>query len=156
MLSFNPAGSMLFMGTCQNEDIFLAMAPNDILQRHTKLPPSGHTSASPLMFKCHYYQMVIMMAHFLTYLPLQAYNNMRPVYELYLDSIKLNFKNITNTLYVFHPISLFAFSFYFPYFPSCLDILTYTVHLQFIYCTYYLFNTCHIYMYLFICRPFHP
>lgn len=101
MLGFDPAGSMLFMGQSQNEDVFLAMAPNQFLQGHTELPAPGHSTASPLMSRRHYRQVVMMMAHFLALLPQRAYLNTCGVYRQDLDSSKPQFENITNVLYVF-------------------------------------------------------
>ena len=102
MLGFDPAGSMLYIGQCHHEDVFLAMAPKAFLQGHTQPCPPGRASASPLMSKRHYRQMVMMIAHFLALLPERPYDNVRSVYEMDLESSKPNFEHVTDTLYVFH------------------------------------------------------
>lgn len=111
MLGFDPAGSMLFIGRCNNEDVFLAMAPNEFLRGHTRPTPAGHSSASPLMSRRHYRQILMMIVHFLALLPGQAYYNVRSVYNISLDAIQPNFESITDTLYVFIllPSNLFLF-----------------------------------------------
>jgi hypothetical protein len=100
MLGFDPAGSMLFIGRCNNEDVFLAMAPNQFLRGHIRPSPPGHSSASPLMSKRHYRQIVMMLVHFLALLKERPYHNVRSVYELDLDSSDANFEEITETMYV--------------------------------------------------------
>jgi hypothetical protein len=102
MLGFDPAGSMLYIGRCQNEDVFLAMAPNEFLRGHTRPSPPGHSSASPLMSKRHYRQVVMMIVHFLARVPERAFHNVNSVYELELDSLTPDFESIMGTLYVFH------------------------------------------------------
>lgn len=100
MLGFDPAGSILFIGQCNNEDVFLAMAPNGFLRgdRETERSPPGHGSASPLMSKRHYRQMVMMIAHFLAKLPERSYYNHGNIYDLKLDTAKANFEDVTETL----------------------------------------------------------
>lgn len=101
MLGFDPAGSMLFIGHCENEEVFLAMAPNEFLHGHTQPSPPGHSSASPLMSKRHYRQMVMMIVHFLALIPQRSYYTMDSVYDQDLDSSNPAFEKITDCLYVF-------------------------------------------------------
>ncbi len=115
MLGFDPAGSMLSVGHCQNEDVFLAMAPNEFLRGRTEPTAPGHSTASPLMSKRHYRQMVMMMVHFLALLPERAFLNICSVYEQDLDSSKPDFHLITDALYVFRfmpTVPSFPSSFY--------------------------------------------
>jgi hypothetical protein len=100
MLGFDPAGSMLNLGTCNNEDVFLAMAPNEFLRGRTRPSPPGHSSASPLMSRRHYRQIVMLFAHFLAKLPNKPYYNLRDVYRQDVDSQKPDFAKITNVMYV--------------------------------------------------------
>lgn len=101
MLGFDPAGAMLYLGRSNDEDVFLAMAPNDFLRRRTEPCPPGHSSGSPLMSKRHYRQMVMLLAHFLARVPQQGIFNVRDVYDQDLDSSDPRFEQITNLLYVF-------------------------------------------------------
>lgn len=100
MLGFDPAGSMLSLGTCNNEDIFLAMAPNEFLCGRTQPSPPGHSSASPLMSRRHYRQMVMLFAHFLDQVATCSFYNMEDVYKQDLTSPAPNFGNITTIMYV--------------------------------------------------------
>ena len=101
MLGFDPAGSMLYLGRSNDKDVFLAMAPNDFLRGRVKPCPPGHSSGSPVMSKCHYRQMMMMLAHFLAAVPQQEIFNVREVYKQDLDSSDPRFEQITNLLYVF-------------------------------------------------------
>jgi hypothetical protein len=100
-LGFDPAGSMLYIGRRNDEDVFLAMAPDAFLRGETEPCPAGFTSGSPVMSKRHYRQMVMMLAHFLECIPHLAFANTFSVYEQDLESSKPNFERITNILYVF-------------------------------------------------------
>jgi hypothetical protein len=101
MLGFDPAGSMLYVGRHVDDDIYLAMAPNEFLRGGTEPCPPGRSSGSPLMSKRHYRQVVMMLAHFLALIPQLAFTNKGEVYEQDLNSSKPHFEKITNVLYVF-------------------------------------------------------
>jgi hypothetical protein len=102
-LGFDPAGCMLYLGQCRNDDVFLAMAPNEFLGGHTQPTPSGSSSASPLMSRRHYRQVLMMIVYFLSLIPQCSFYILKDtsVYELELDSSKPCFERITETLYVF-------------------------------------------------------
>jgi hypothetical protein len=101
MLGFDPAGCMLYVGRRNDEDVFLAMAPNDYLRGETEPCRVGFASGSPLMSRRHYRQVVMMMAHFLEKIPHRAFANQHSVYGQDLESARPNFDEITNVLYVF-------------------------------------------------------
>ncbi|KAH9160394.1 hypothetical protein EDB89DRAFT_1914799 [Lactarius sanguifluus] len=49
MVGFDTKGRFLFIGKAMNEDVFLAMAPNDFLYGNADLSPPGHSTGSPLL-----------------------------------------------------------------------------------------------------------
>jgi hypothetical protein len=101
MLGFDPAGSMLFIGHCGNDEVFLAMAPNEFLRGYTVPCPPGHSTASSVMSRRHYRQVLMMIIHFLARLPDHAFLNPRSVYLQDLESLSPNFEFVTETMYVF-------------------------------------------------------
>lgn len=101
MLGFDPAGRMLFIGRCCNEDVFLAMAPNDLLRGHVAPSPPGRSTASSNMSKRHYRQMVMFFAHFLAEIPELSFQVTESVYLQNLTSSEPKFWKVTNALYVF-------------------------------------------------------
>jgi hypothetical protein len=98
MLGFDPAGCMLYLGHCRNEDVFLAMVPNEFLQGHFTPTRPGYSTGSSVMSRRHYRQTVMMLAHFLAMIEELPYLNTSPVYELSLDSEHPNFGRITDVL----------------------------------------------------------
>ena len=98
MLGFDPAGRMLFLGRCRNEDVFLAMAPNEFLQGHYTPTRAGYSTGPTVMSRRHYRQIVMMIAHFLAKVEDLPYLNDQPVYNLILDSEHPDFKSITDVL----------------------------------------------------------
>lgn len=98
MLGFDPAGRLLYVGRCSNEDVYIAMAPNSFLRGEDRPCAAGHTTGSPAMSTRHYRQMVMMIAYFLDRLPGHGYSNRRSVYEQDLDSDKPRFDRVTNAL----------------------------------------------------------
>jgi hypothetical protein len=101
MLGFDPTGCMLYIGQSANEDVFLAMAPNEFLRGHVLPSPLSRSSGSSLMSKRHYRQVVMMIVHFLHLMPELSYDGPGKVYRQDLDSPRANFSMITNVLYVF-------------------------------------------------------
>jgi hypothetical protein len=100
MLGFDPAGHVLFLGRCRNEDVFLAMAPNEFKFLHEHYTPTraGYSTGPTLMSRGHYRQTIMMIAHFLAKVEDLPYLNNGPVYNLNLDSEKPDFKSITDVL----------------------------------------------------------
>jgi hypothetical protein len=101
MLGFDPAGRMLHIGKSNDEDVFLAMAPNEFLRGRSPPVAPGRSSASSLMSKQHYRQILMLFAHFLALLPLRAFYNEGQVYKQDLDSPVPEFGKITSILCVF-------------------------------------------------------
>ncbi|KAH8978980.1 hypothetical protein EDB83DRAFT_2537420 [Lactarius deliciosus] len=98
MVGFDTKGRFLFIGKAMNEDVFLAMAPNDFLygNRDADLSPPGHSTGSPLLSRRHYRQLVMMFAHFLEQIPDKAYTNIGEVYEQNLDNEEPEWYKTTN------------------------------------------------------------
>jgi hypothetical protein len=110
MLGFDPAGAMLYIGRSSDEDVFLAMAPNEFIRGRAEPCPPGHSSGSTVMSRRHYRQTVMMLAHFLALIPQLAFFNIGEVYAQDLDSSRPHFEGITNILYAF-PSGRSAFHF---------------------------------------------
>lgn len=98
MVGFDTKGRMLYIGQCRNEDVFLAMAPNDFVSGRYQHCAAGHSSGSSVMSQRHYRQMVMMMAHFLAEIPTCGYSNEVDVYEMDLNAEKPNWSVVTNVL----------------------------------------------------------
>lgn len=98
MLGFDPAGRMLYVGRCRNEDVFLAMAPNEFLQGHFTPPRAGYTTGESVMSTRHYRQTVIMLAHFLESVSVLAFYNTANDYDQSLDPASADFGRITKAL----------------------------------------------------------
>jgi hypothetical protein len=98
MLGFDPAGRMLYIGRCRNEDVFLAMAPHELLEDHFQPTRAGYSTGSSQMSKRHYRQTVMMLVHFLACMPELSFLNTAPVFEQDLDSDAPKFEDITNVL----------------------------------------------------------
>jgi hypothetical protein len=98
MLGFDPAGRMLYLGRCRNEDVFLAMAPNEFLEGHFRPTRAGYSTGSSQMARRHYRQTVMMLTHFLAEVTELSYVNNEPVYTLNLDSEVADFHGITDVL----------------------------------------------------------
>ena len=98
MLGFDPAGRMLYVGRCRNEDVYLAMAPNEFLRGHFAPVHAGYSTGESVMSTRHYRQTVIMIAHFLEYVPELAFHNPADKYDQSLDSASTDFGQITKSL----------------------------------------------------------
>lgn len=98
MLGFDPAGRMTFVGRCRNEDVFLAMVPNNFLDDHTIPTRAGYTTGKSSMPTRHYRQMVMMLAHFLSRIPELAFHNPGGVYKQSLNSDVADFSMVTNAM----------------------------------------------------------
>jgi hypothetical protein len=90
MLGFDPTGRMLYIGRCRicsrNEDVFLAMAPNQFLEGHFTPTRAGYSKGSSVMSTRHYRQTIMMLAKFLAKVSELSFFNSREVYEQSLDS----------------------------------------------------------------------
>ena len=99
MLGFDPAGKMLYIGRCRNEDVFLAMAPNDFLQDHYVPTRAGYATGKSVMSTQHYRMIVALVINFLSHVPELAFQNLHQgAYGQSLDSEAPNFKRFTNVL----------------------------------------------------------
>jgi len=97
MLGFDPAGRMLFIGTRDNENVFLAMAPNEFLHGHIRALPRKRTKESSRMPRRHYRQTVMMIAHFLGKLPNHSYRTVDEFTQK-LDTEDADFHKVTDAL----------------------------------------------------------
>ena len=98
MLGFDPAGKMLYVGRCRNEDVYLAMAPNEFLRGYFTPVRAGYSTGESVMSTRHYRQTVIMIAHFLELVPELAFFNPANGYDQSLDSASTDFARITRSL----------------------------------------------------------
>ena len=98
MLGFDPTGRMLYIGRCRNEDVFLAMAPNQFLKGHFAPTRAGYSKGTSVMSTRHYRQMIMMLAKFLAKVSELSFFNSGEVYEQSLDSASPNFSRITDVM----------------------------------------------------------
>ena len=101
VLGFDPAGRMLYIGRRQNEDVYLAMVPNEFFDGRTSFTAARRSKASTIMSTRHYRQIVMMFAHFLADIPLLSYHNLSGVYKQKLDTPEPKWANTTDVMYVF-------------------------------------------------------
>lgn len=101
MLGFDPAGCMLYIGQCNNEDVFLAMAPNTFLDGYLPPLPAGSSSGTSTMSPRHYRQTIMMLVYFLAKIGTRSFHiagDGRGVYHQDLDSATADFFKITDAL----------------------------------------------------------
>ena len=105
MVGFDTKGRMLYVGRTENEDVFLAMAPDTFLSNYDNddgLCAPGHSSGSPLMSTRHYRQVISMLAYFLGLMLDHGYDaGNEPVpltYSLDLEAAQVNWELFTNDL----------------------------------------------------------
>ena len=98
MLGFDPAGRMLFLGRCRNEDVYLAMAPKEFFQDNFVPTKAGYSTGPSTMSTRHYRQVVMMLAHFLAKVSALSFFNVVEVYRQSLDSPKPHFSRVTDVL----------------------------------------------------------
>ncbi|SRR6266404_4382580 len=99
MVGIDTKGKMLYIGQANNEDIFIAMAPNEFLQRRTNTQSaSGRPTGTSKMTTRHYRQIVMMFAHFLEKIHDRAFFNIHSVYSQNLENEKPNWDKTTNIL----------------------------------------------------------
>ena len=100
MVGFDTKGCMLFIGRANNEEVYLAMAPNEFLLGHYEVTPAGHSSGSSTMSRRHYRQMVMMFSHFLSMISHLAYNEVGDGYGQDLEANRAAWSLVTNIMYV--------------------------------------------------------
>jgi hypothetical protein len=103
MVGFDTKGRMLYIGHAMDEDVFLAMAPNEFLNDHYEACDPGYSTGPSLMATRHYRQVVMMIVHFLQRIPERAYFNLDNDYALDLDGPSEHcrlWSEFTNALYV--------------------------------------------------------
>ena len=102
MTGFDTKGKMLYIGQCANEDVFLAMAPNELLSGQSQMCAAGHSTGRSTMTTRHYRQLVMMFAHFLAEIPTMAFYNVYPgsVYKTDLEGAEPKWDQTTNVMCV--------------------------------------------------------
>lgn len=98
MLGFDPARKMLYVGRCRNENVFLAMAPNEFLRGHYQPTRAGYSTGPSMMSRRHYRQVAMMLTHFLAGVRELPFVNTESVYSLDLESDVPDFHGITDVL----------------------------------------------------------
>lgn len=101
-LGFDPTGCMLFVGRSNNEDVFLAMAPDEFIANPAARRDARKRAAgSSRMSRRHYRQVVIMLAFFMSSLERHPFIRLgQDPYEIDLESGKEKFDEFTDALYV--------------------------------------------------------
>jgi hypothetical protein len=100
MTGFDTKGRMLYIGQCANEDVFMAMAPDELLSGHSKMCAAGHSTGRSTMTSRQYRQLVMMFAHFLAKIPTMGFFNISSVYKMDLEGAEPNWDEITNIMCV--------------------------------------------------------
>jgi hypothetical protein len=100
MVGFDTKGRMLYLGRANNDDVYLAMAPNDFLVGHIQPRPAGYSTGSSTMSRRHYRQMIMMFAHFLSEIPELAYMYILDRYGQNLEDQSPQWSYVTNIMYV--------------------------------------------------------
>lgn len=100
MVGFDTKGRMLYIGRCNNEDVYLTMAPNEFLAGHFEPCPAGHSTGSSIMSRRHYRQIVMMLAHFVSMIPRLAYSNVESIYQQDLEHEDPQWWKVTEIMYV--------------------------------------------------------
>jgi hypothetical protein len=98
LLGFDPTGRMLYLGRCRNEEVFLAMAPNQFLKGHFTPTRAGYSKGLSVMSTRHYRQMIMMLAEFLAKVSELSFFNAGEVHEQSLDSASPDFVQITDIM----------------------------------------------------------
>jgi len=115
MVGFDTKARMLYLGRANNEDVYLAMAPNEFLRGHSEMKPAGYSTGPSVMSRRHYRQIVMMLAHFLSLIPQLAYITNGEVYDQDLEREKPRWSDMTNIMYVHifpsYVLSIFFFEF---------------------------------------------
>ncbi len=98
MIGFDTKGSMLYIGQAMNVDVYLAMAPNDFLTGLKPACPAGYSTRSSIMTTRHYWQIVMMISHFLGKVSDRAYYTLGDPYDIDLDAASPNWLLFTNIM----------------------------------------------------------
>ncbi|KAH9028272.1 hypothetical protein EDB85DRAFT_2147990 [Lactarius pseudohatsudake] len=100
MVGFDTKGKMLYIGRARNEDVFVAMAPNEFIRCEEEPCGAGHKTGRPQLSRRHYRQVVMMFAYFMAKIPELSFvtPDGRSVYELDLESARVKWNEVTNVL----------------------------------------------------------
>ncbi|KAH9032220.1 hypothetical protein EDB84DRAFT_1438686 [Lactarius hengduanensis] len=100
MVGFDTKGKMLYIGRARNEDVFVAMAPNEFIRCEEEPCGAGHKTGRPQLSRRHYRQVVMMFAYFMAKIPELSFvtPDGRSVYELDLESARVKWDEVTNVL----------------------------------------------------------
>lgn len=109
LVGFDTKERVLYIGRSMNEDIFLAMAPNDFFEARFQPCAAGHSTGPSLMSTRHYRQVVMMIVHFLSHIPERSYSNQGNIYTQDLVEEDPKWRRITDTLCVL-PSQAFSFA----------------------------------------------
>lgn len=98
-LGFDPKGSMLFIGTCRNDDIWLALVPHTFSQGVGRNLAAGFITGDPRLSTSHYRMAVMFFAAALASIPDRGFV-CHNKYGINLNSSSSDFSMYTNVLYV--------------------------------------------------------
>jgi hypothetical protein len=98
---YDMEGRLLYIGTCRNEDVYLAMCPKEIQDGEGVDVPPGTCSGSPRMSTSDYRIIAAFIAFALCTLPNHnfiIYGAPESIYQLDLKAPRPNFSNYSNVL----------------------------------------------------------
>jgi hypothetical protein len=98
-LGFDPKGSMMFIGTCRNDDVWLALAPRTFAQGIGRDIATGYTTGDARLSTPHYRMLVMFLATAMASIPDRAFTCDDP-YGPELHTAQSDFALYTNILYV--------------------------------------------------------
>lgn len=98
MVGFDTKGRMLYIGQAMNEEVFLAMAPNEFISCEMEPCRAGYSSGPSQMSRRHVHQTVLMMIHFLARIPERSFANVGDIYSHDLEAPNLEWDLITSAL----------------------------------------------------------
>lgn len=96
-LGFDPAQSMLYFGKCRNDDVWLGLAPKDIITGGCE-PIAAGTCSGPTPLPMRRWRMIIdFLASCLATIPGKSYSLFRP-YQVPLEDASVTWSRYTNVM----------------------------------------------------------
>jgi len=98
-LGFDPKGSMLLIGTCRNDDVWLALVPHTFTQGISRDLPPGYVTGDTRLSTPHYRILVMFLAVAMASIPERGFT----CHNLYAVDLHSSYSDIaiyTNILYV--------------------------------------------------------
>lgn len=96
-LGFDPAGSMAFLGKCRSEDVWLGLAPKDIITGGCEPVAAGTCTGTTTLTTRHWRMIIDFLASCLSKIPGKSFVLFRP-YGVDLDASSANWDKCTNVM----------------------------------------------------------